>query len=101
MLTHVDSIGIVVSGRWERYLCSIAEELHGIDSEHVLARKAVVDTMNNSQVFTKLCGVINDESLCGVINDDSLCGVINDESPQYPLTYCFRFQSSVIHNLQC
>jgi len=31
--------------------------------------------MNNSEVFTKLCGVIHDKSL------------------QYPLTYCFRFQS--------
>ena len=33
------------------------------------------DTMNNSEVFTKLCGVIHVKLL------------------QYPLTYCFRFQS--------
>ena len=49
--------------------------LLGIDSEYVLARKALVDTMNNSEVFTKLCVVIHVESL------------------HYPLTYCFRFQS--------
>jgi len=41
----------------------------------ILARKALIDTKNNSEVFTKLCGVIHVESL------------------QYPLTYCFRFQS--------
>jgi len=47
----------------------ISKGLLGIESYHVLARKAVVDTMNNSEVFTKFCGVIHDELL------------------QYPLTY--------------
>jgi len=61
----------------------ISQGLLGTESYHVLARKAIVDTTNISEVFTKLCGVIYAESL------------------QRPLTYCFRFQScSVNHNLQ-
>jgi len=55
--------------------CSISQGLLGSESYHVLARKVVVDTTNNSEVFTKLCGVMYAESL------------------QCPLTYCFRFQS--------